>query len=496
MDDQNELTISIMNVLKDICTKSPVYRNERGTKAGKGSVVLGTKEVKELFPQELCKYTFLHNKGWIRGFEEDSREELFLTDVVGITKYNKNTFLKRLFDEAYYDDLDELFAMQNDKWLRKFFVFCMDDSLDDDAKKAVKDGLRKVRCIRTARNKMVFPREATLPLEDKTTFRKRNIIKNTIVYPGGKPYECTDGLLAFLANVLCMNKYSEKSEMIQLAEEMSFKKQTIDKKYMSKLLILADYHIHSKDNIYFSGYPIFPVETNRGMKRLIASEIVIGKPFFKDGDLLAKALNRPCLWNGIRKLMKPDEVDRIITFALDCGAYGKPKIMLQPAWNHPDFKKFLNVDGGRGGIDSNFDFTIPELDTILKRKSLRLNKLIWECITSIPAAYAVPYLSAEYSVNSRQIVNRCSSSLIYYLSKRTWVPDKNNKLFAPGNIDIKDISDEFVFDKNNPILKALKFGSLIVDKEAEIERIKKEARKFGLEVVSKEEYQEFMAWKG
>ena len=210
---------------------------------------------------------------------------------------------------------------------------------------------------------------------------------------------------------------------------------------------------------------------------------------------MSKALDRPQLWSGFVKILNTQDTERLVSFSLKCGAVGLPHIIKQCAAKHVDYKKSLYAEGRQGARDSDYDYTIPELDTILKRRSLQLNKLIWDCIISIPKGEAADYLYAEYSVNGREIVNRCYSSLIEIMKQRVWIPDKNNKLFAPGDIDIKDISDDFIVDKRNPIIKQLSFGSTKINVDDEIKRLRKDASKIGMEIISKEEYQEFVAWK-
>lgn len=56
-------------------------------------------------------------------------------------------------------------------------------------------------------------------------------------------------------------------------------------------------------------------------------------------------------------------------------------------------------------------------------------------------------------------------------------------------------ADELVYNRSNPILKQLRFGTGIKDKEKELAAMKKFAEKEGLRLVSEDEYQEFMKWK-
>lgn len=495
MDDENELTSGIISAIKDVCDKYPVFKSEKGTFLNRKQIVFGSKEVKELFPQDISDYTFIGNRGWLRDCEEGSREEFFFMVDIGLVKYDKPKFLTALFQDDYLDELAELLSKQNDRWLRKFYIFCMQNDGDAQIKNIVATGLRNIKCIRSSKNKMVYPKEASLMISDDSTLGKTILIKPALIYPGGNEDEYTSLLIDFLSNDLELSEYSRRPEILQLAEELSKKKQSIDNNFCIKLMKLVSYDEMNPDDIDFSEYSLFPVETNRGLKRLKGSEIVVGKPYIKEGNLLSKAIDRPQLWSGFVKILNTQDAERLVSFSLKCGAVGLPHIIKQCAAKHVDYKKSLYAEGRQGARDSDYDFTIPELDTILKRRSLQLNKLIWDCIISIPKGEAADYLYAEYSVNGREIVNRCYSSLIEIMKQRVWIPDKNNKLFAPGDIDIKDINDDFIVDKRNPILKQLRFGSTKINVDDEIKRLRKDASKIGMEIISKEEYQEFVAWK-
>ena len=495
MDDDNELTSGIISAIREVCDKYPVFKSEKGTFLNRKQIMFGSKEVKELFPQDICVYTFVGNRGWLRDCDEGTREEFFLMVDIGLVKYDKSKFLEFLFKDDYLDELADLLSKQNDRWLRKFYIFCMENDADEQVQNTIATGLRNIKCIRSSKNKMVYPKEASLMISDDSTLGKTILVKSSLIYPGGNEDEYSSLLIDFFSNNLGMAEYSRRPEIIKLAEELSTKKQSIDNNYCLKLMKLVSYNELNPDDIDFSEYTLFPVETNRGMKRLKGTEIVVGKPYIKEGILLSKALDRPQLWSGFSKCLSAKDSERLVEFSLKCGAVGLPHIIKQSANMHIDYKKSLYADGRQGARDSDYDFTIPELDTILKRRSLQLNKLIWECVVAVPKGEASDYLFAEYSVNGREIVNRCYSSLIQIMKQRVWIPDKNNKLFAPGDIDIKDINDDFIFDKRNPILKHLRFGSTKINVDDEIKRLKKEASKVGMEVISKEEYQEYISWK-
>lgn len=101
---------------------------------------------------------------------------------------------------------------------------------------------------------------------------------------------------------------------------------------------------------------------------------------------------------------------------------------------------------------------------MFKKRSLKLSRLIWAVITS--NSIYEDYCSAEYSTNNRTTVNRCESSLIYYLKRRSWVQGKDGKLHTPGSITLEDISEEFKIPRSNSIIKAL-----VLEKRLSVKRM-------------------------
>ena len=65
----------------------------------------------------------------------------------------------------------------------------------------------------------------------------------------------------------------------------------------------------------------------------------------------------------------------------------------------------------------------------------------------------------------------------------------------PENIAVADICEDFVFPKDNPILKALQFGSGIEKRKKALKEMERFAAREGLRIISEQEYQEFLKWK-
>ncbi len=495
MDDDCEWNMELVKTVKETFNSGyPLFKNTIGRIVAKNRIMIGTEEVTSLFPHEICAKILDSDKCWLIPCEEGSRAEYFIIDI-GVTKYDRESFLELIFDDFCLDELEKILEKQNDKWLRNFYIFCSKPILEDKVRRIVYSGLRNIRSIRDTKGKMYFPNEISIAKDGDDALKNSVIIRKSLISPNGIDDEYTVNIKELFENALNIVEYSQKPEMEQLAIDLSTKKQAIDERYAEKLVQLALYDKSHIGVIAFSEYSLFPYESSRGLRRVKASEIVIGRPYVKEGNLLSRAMDRPELWKGFKSLVDAENLELILAFAERHGAVGMPCIIEQRAEKHIKYSEQLFVQGKQLVRDTNFDYTIPGLDEILKKRSLQLNRLIWKCIINVDKSFAEEVVFAEYSCNNRETVNRAESSLIQILKQRVWVPDKNNKLHAPADIKIADISEELVFDRRNPILKELQFGSAVKQREDEIKRLNKLVESVGMKLVDADEYQEFLDWK-
>lgn len=492
MDEESLLSGLLLSAVKNVCYSYPLFKNRTGLFTNREKMILGTDEVTDLFPQETAS-PLLGGRYWLEPCEPGSREEYFLVNDMRIPLYDREEFLKMIFQEDHFDELSKIMAEQSDKWLRSFYVFCSKQVEEEITRRQVVSALKNIQSIRSAKGKMFFPSEISIAADISQIGQKAVVVRPSIISPGGKDDDYSERLRDFFTNELNIEPYSQREEIEELTTAMMNKKQAIDKLYANKLLSLAKYDKVHPDEIDFCSYAIFPYESSKGMRRVRAEELVIGKPYIREGALLSSATGRHPLWKGFMKILNKNDLSVVLTFAEKCGAIGRPVIIRQAADRHRDFSDCLFVPGKQGRRDSNFDYTIPGLEEILKRRSLQLNRLVWSAL--LEANDNEDVLKAEYSVDNRAIVNQCDSSLMIILKERTWVPGKNGKLYMPENIAISDISEEFTFDKKNPILRALMFGSGIKKKEKAIKDMMTLAAREGMRVISEVEYLEFLEWK-
>lgn len=492
MDKSSVLNDLLVDAAKEACNSSFVFNNRVGRIVNRQKIIIGTDEITGLFPQELYDKIFENGKYWMEEYPLESRAENYLFEI-GVPYYDRERFIYELFDECNLDVLSEVVATQKEKWLREFYIFCAGNLSGETAKKRMIIGLKSIKSIRDSKGKMRYPKEILICTDDHKISNRSVVIKESLIEPNGEADEYTDILKEFFINQVGIKEFSHIPEMEQLATELSEKKQSIDAKFCEKLMRLVRFDIDTPNCIAFGEYAMFPYESDKGLKRVKANELVIGKPYIKEGRLITSAMSKPSLWSGFKKLLNDEELELLISFAEKYGAIGKPRIVQQSAKKHFGFDKELYVDGRKTDVDTDFDYVIPGLDTLLKRRSLQLNKLIWDALLSCKNPGEVIY--AEYSVDKQQVVNRCESSLIQILKQRAWIPDQNNKLHAPGEILITDIHTDFAYDKRNPILNQLQFGAEIKRREKLRKELEVVAKKDGYMLVREEEYREFLKWK-
>lgn len=491
MDEKNILSTSLMQRARMLCNTYPMFKSQSGRHVSRHKIVYGSEEVTKLFSQDISEQ-LMDDRYWTQPCKAGSREERFFFDM-GVSYYDREQFLNMMFSEDYLDKIGNILKNQSDKWLREFYIFCSGPITDNSIKRQMIAGLKRIQSIRDLKGRMHLPNELTCATAEKPLNNKSLIIKLEIISPSGADDEYSEQLRTFFLKDLGIKEYSQKPEIENIASSLMAKKQPVDKAYTDKLLLLAKFDEEHPGEVDFDSCAIFPYQSAKGVRRVEAVELVIGKPYIREGNLLASATGRNSLWAGFKKLLDGDDLETVLAFAKRCGAIGAPEVIRQSAVNHRDFFNVLFVPGKQGDNDSNYDYIIPGLDDILKKRSLQLSRLVWTAL--LECDHADEVIAAEYSVNNRSVVNRCDSSLVNILKKRTWIPGKDGKFYMPENIAPADISEDFVFSKGNPILKALQFGSGIEKRKKMLKEMKKFAAREGLRIISEQEYREFREWK-
>ena len=150
-------------------------------------------------------------------------------------------------------------------------------------------------------------------------------------------------------------------------------------------------------------------------------------------------------------------------------------VVPQSAVMNPLFDSELGTDRRMTYLGIDVDYTINDIEDILKTKSIENSKKIWNTLIWYGEHGRNKYMVckhlsgsvlvvesycelAMYSPNGTAPIKECPSSLVQYLREYEWVPDKNSILHKPADITIEELHSDFLLNSSNRLINALMFG--------------------------------------
>ena len=459
----------------------------------------GPADIANALDSEIASLILKRKVQWAASCLRNSPEDLFIQslsiNIIGYTDFLNafdNTFTRVGLEQFLYD--------KDDSWMRKFYLLCYEaiNALNPSGGEYEKIKWCKfIRCSGNIVTSALDPNIYYCPPGTRPLSKKTTVIKQTILYQKGEKNHNSDKLQVLFQDYLKIKTYGIGVELDRILQEYADKTSIIPgDEYFDHIKAFSAYHKdHSDMDHSFQTIPLFIAE-EPGKKRhklLCAKELALGNKYVKSGNYIAKILQRPVISNLYRKYYKDAELETFIKFVTDCGAGGKAYIIDQKAYKHPKFKDWLFVDGQLSKYEVNHDCTIVNLERLLQEKSIKISQLLWDALTEDRDADKHVY--AEYVPNRKEDLRKCDSTMIYYMKRYPWIPGKNGRFYKPGDIMIQDIRDDFIFDHNNPLLKALQFGKNIEESQKKLEKLEADAAEEGMRLLTREEYNEFQKWK-
>ena len=228
----------------------------------------------------------------------------------------------------------------------------------------------------------------------------------------------------------------------------------------------------------FEDYSIFKLTNGKWGK---PSEVYLDSPFYETGlsayydalgdDGQCRALSEDYKKCGI-------SVEKIGKFAKKVGARTQlvPEKECIPFF-HPERENLRSIGYGtrRSRYVTDEDYNIPSLYVLLYDPNLRKSQLIWNTMSRLPSIY----LKARYSPNSKSSPKIGSSSLVWELKKREWVPQierENGKesFVKPSEAVVELLPKGFSYERAQ-WLEAVEFGKSRRDREEQERRRKERA---------------------
>lgn len=466
-------------------------------------------------------------KTWIKNApQKNSNADNFIHSL-DIQTYDYKDFAK-IFGIQYRNQTEVLIRTKPDDWLKKFYILCdetCDKAFSDKFDKAYSDAcmglgwkvgdnacdkliqdMQQTAFIKSEKGSMCRPTDIfILPPNTSLITKTTPIVKQTIILSSSlsssKANRSTKDIKTFFQNVLGIREYGPEVEIEKLLQkydtEESFDESFEAGEYFKDLLAFAKYNFEHND-INFSRETLFLYsEPNDDiLYQEKASNLFLGTAYGNDiGEQLADLYEKHCLWDGYASHYNEKELQQFIAFVVSCGASKGLHIENQDVSYHPLYRSVLcSYDRRYTGYGSNFDYTIPSLEKLLKVQSVEISRLIWKTLEyygRYGKGGVYNYTRAGYAPNKSAPTKLCESSLIYYLKQYAWIPDKQGKMHKPEDISVSDLRKDFAFDPDNKLLVALKIGSAAEKRSQTLAKLEHDAAKAGMHVMTDADFQEY-----
>src|SRR5699024_7748083 len=148
-------------------------------------------------------------------------------------------------------------------------------------------------------------------------------------------------IYSFFTKILKIELYGPKVEIERALKIYGSNGITADGDYFDTILAFAKYSDQNRD-IDFSKEKIFLFCENDKLYREIAGNLFLGTEYENlDGDILAKAFGKKCLWAGYKTHYNEEEFKQFYSFVIRCGIKKSLSIEKVSAYQNPKFSEKL-----------------------------------------------------------------------------------------------------------------------------------------------------------
>lgn len=450
--------------------------------------------------QDLQIIANLDKKWIVNANQRNSRADNFLRSL-NIYEFGYEEF-SHVFDVNIRHCVEDFIKDKPTAYIKTFLSICSDsyNNINDESRHRFISAMRTSKCIRSQDNKMCYPDNIYLLPEGETVVRGSDspIVHCDLVRKHDNRDNIAYKVYDFLDRVIAIKKYGKKVEIQKLIDKYQHSNFAIDDNYFKALLSMQHF-ASTNDDIDFSIYKLFL--SDDGKTIVCASNLFLDKNYGNDaGSMLAKFYNKKCLWKGYINHYNQKELERFLDFVKKCKINTTLKIEQTHGihW-HPEFYEKLYIpDTKENNNMVAEDYSIHKIEKLLLTNNIDIYKEIWKVILYYGNQCSCKVHKARYRPNATYHIETIDSSLVYYLKKYAWIPDKNWNLYKPCDISPKNLHEEFYYNSNNIILKAMDFGCTEInndEKNNSIQKIKEIAEKHDMKLITKEEYIMFEEYK-
>ncbi len=373
-------------------------------------------------------------------------------------------------------------AAKSINWIREFY-FLLWNAVGKDS-----SDLIYLKIILTEDNQLVRGNEAYFPPDEDSTDYGLLVVKKVLFE--NLRSEKRERLKSILS-ASGVSHIGEKEEIENIlkkyygenSRKLSIKRH---KKHIKRFISWTQQN-HSYN--LFTPYSIFFDSQNTLHK---AGSFFLDQPFSRTGlSALQEYTGQIALWNGYKPIKDFEN------FAKRIGVVSKLEIYQIPITrNHPESDILFRHIGERWtNRKINRDYTIENLDELLKTPSKTLSQLIWSTMCSANSLV----LEACFRPNAQYHTQKTKSSLVHALLSAMWIPTKEGRFSSPRAMTVENLPDEFIYNNTNGWLTAIGFGKEETQATEEYQEKLQNANQLGLDIedieLIKAHREDFLKWK-
>lgn len=411
--------------------------------------------------------------------QRNSRIDQFLTGL-SIREWGLEQFIELLHQKAreegglFPTKPDEKFLswlkQKSPAWTQEFYALLQDEATHRSY------ALQSLRIVRLTGGGLGLPNlsffaaenaDGDVPVVDKA------------VYTSGTSKKQQDGAKSFLSEIGV--REIGKSEQVELILKRRYTKDAElpdDATYLNDLKRFVTLTEEQPETArLFADFYIFQAADDNWYQ---PRNIYLDKPYL-DTDL--SAYYRPLRHESdpeplhSRYLECGIDTKRLSKFAQAAGATARLEIKEDTCRHNPERNHLYSAGGNwtYNGIDR--DYFVSRLDVLLKTPSLRLSRLIWRTLTSLPSY--PDCLQATFRQNASHASHTAASRLVHELRTARWIPQGDGNFVQPPDALREMLPEGFPFDSGYRWLKAIRFGETAARHSAQAVQDEATAKRFG-----------------
>ena len=462
----------------------PLVPTKNGDYAPAKTLYHGITTISEVFDDSDLSSLIEHESPlWAKNASQRNSDEDRFIRSLAIQEFDYNNVLSLFIEKR--NKIENLIDGKDNKWLKMLYSLLYASVNAPHTNVLIRNDFQQaiefIKIIRTSsgligsrENVYILPQNVAMALSD-VKIVKRETYEGSDAFSGNAE--------RFLRNVLGIKDYSPNADVeikIKHYSQKSFVES--DSAYYQFILGLAKYY-KSNPSINVK-YAFLLCEANGTLYKRAPAQLALCKPYTDDGiNHICKLIKKDPLAPNYYNHYNSEELQLFVGFLKDIGVTHKLTFIHCDAKRNPQFRDKLRSDRPVRN-ETNHDWTIPNIESILNLQNISVSQLVWDAIISYPISYYSNDIRyAKYSPNGSAAVKTCPSTLIYFLKHYDWIPDRSGNFHKPRDITKDELSKRFPYDDRNGLLSAIEFG---LGSSIKTNEITKAIEKLGVEAGSVE----------